>query len=204
MIFIDKIFTKTTSNRVCFTGSFLCNGTQTKLDHNNCTDYEQFQSFSTYLLLSNSFQCQYSTIITALHRTGLIPNEYSFYVCNGSNKIISFRLLNDGYADCLFKDRLKLNHIDIVVPHHFSPIFADSSRFLAAGTDRAIITWAGDAIEHLLFGFRLQYYGAAQPKFQIDDIITKTNNMRRYRIVPIDYLKSLFQPETYQNVKNMS
>ncbi|CAF2079975.1 unnamed protein product [Rotaria magnacalcarata] len=54
----------------------------------------------------------------------------------------------------------------------------------------------GDAIECFLFGFRIQHYGAAHPKLQIDDIIMKTSGMRQYRIVPDEYLQSLFQAKT--------
>ncbi|CAF3562707.1 unnamed protein product [Rotaria sp. Silwood2] len=54
---------------------------------------------------------------------------------------------------------------------------------------------AGDAIEFLLFGFRIQHYGPEHPKFMIDEIVTKFN--KSYRIVPFDYLKKLFQENTY-------
>ncbi|UJR19532.1 hypothetical protein I4U23_022662 [Adineta vaga] len=54
---------------------------------------------------------------------------------------------------------------------------------------------AGDAIEFLLFGFRIQHYGPEHPKLMIDEIVTKFN--RSYRIIPLDYLKSLFEENTY-------
>ncbi|CAF1605229.1 unnamed protein product [Rotaria magnacalcarata] len=61
---------------------------------------------------------------------------------------------------------------------------------------------SGDAIEHLIFGFRIQHYGATHPKFHIDDIVTKTSSMRQYRIVPNKYLHSLFEAETYTGIIN--
>ncbi|CAF3190359.1 unnamed protein product, partial [Rotaria sp. Silwood2] len=61
---------------------------------------------------------------------------------------------------------------------------------------------SGDAIEHLIFGFRIQHYGAKHPEFHIDDIVTKTSGMRQYRIVPDIYLHSLFDVETYKNITN--
>ncbi|CAM4836924.1 unnamed protein product, partial [Rotaria magnacalcarata] len=80
--------------------------------------------------------------------------------------------------------------------HHFA---CNMDHDLAAPKG-VLMEEAGEAIEFLLFGFRIQHYGPELPKFRIDEVVTKFN--KSYRIIPSDYLKKLFQESTYTNVKD--
>ncbi|CAF1625366.1 unnamed protein product, partial [Rotaria magnacalcarata] len=59
---------------------------------------------------------------------------------------------------------------------------------------------AGEAVEFLMFGFKIQHYGPQEPKYMIDDIVTHCNNT--YRIVPIGYLSMLFRLNTFEHVED--
>ncbi|CAF1043507.1 unnamed protein product [Rotaria magnacalcarata] len=82
--------------------------------------------------------------------------------------------------------------------HHFSCAM-DHDIWTPKGV---LMQEAGEAIEHLIFGFKMQHYGPHEPKFIIDDLVTEYNGSTR--IVSVKYLKTLFQSATYQNIKGSS
>ncbi|CAF4439728.1 unnamed protein product, partial [Rotaria magnacalcarata] len=119
--------------------------------------------------------------------TGILPLVERSKASDHPNDVIKYGAL------ILFTIIHELGHWSF---HHFA---CNMDHDLAAPKG-VLMEDAGEVIEFLLFGFRIQHYGPELPKFMIDEVVIKFN--KGYRIIPSDYLKKLFQEITYTNVKD--